>query len=206
MSGKILNPYPNAQTPFEFWAAPVYTAADGTYYTPGFTGNTYMSNVWDYCVVNGVRTPGKVLDVKVVKGRDVDKKKAAGSDGARNTIHGVDPGSVEISIMIWTPEQLRQLQKMWDLVFPVSGKGQPQPWDTQHPKLKFHHIKSLQFFKGEGPDPGPIVQSRVFTMHSVEFMPPGKKKATVTPVASKGSLLDPGRKPTAGSNSNNWSP
>jgi hypothetical protein len=190
---------PGQRVSFQFWRQPVYELSDGTYWHPGADGPTYLVNVssaWDYLYL-GIPstqpyTPGKAT-VRVRKARDVDKKKAAGNDGARVAIHGVDLAAVDIELLIWTPEQLRQLAALWPVLFPQAYKGSPPAYDVQHPALmnELHHVKSVQFIGGEGPDVD--AQGRgIFKMTAIEFLPPGKKNVTKTEVAAIGSLLDPG--------------
>ncbi len=254
--------YPDAGESFPFWGSPVYVADDNTaqpfgaksgeLYCPGFVGQTYADSIWDKIMI-GVPfvdpgqpfTPG-LCQLQVHKGRDVDKKKAVGSDGARYTVHGIDPAMVEIHVLIWTPQQYLQLIEMWKTLFPGPTKQekttktpittqvvlfggtpgqtisiptgrstknttsktvqQTTPFDVSHPELDMHGIKSLLFVEGDGPNPGPIVRSRVFTMKALEFLQPTKTNATKTPTASKGTVFDPGKQSTPGSNPKNWAP
>lgn len=202
-------------TAFDFWCGPVFTQADGTLSCPGFTGNTYSKNAWDFVTIAGnLKTPG-ICEVSAPKARDVDKKKPVGANGARTTIHGIDPATVEISITIWTPEQLKQLQNLLPQIFPQSNKRPPgvsttEPWppafDVQHPILKAQGIKSLIFTAVEPPTSNG--RTRVFKIKAVEFLPPSKTKATATPVKPKGNTRDPKPSdyPTPGSNSANTGP
>lgn len=205
----LINPYlPTSQVSFQFWQKPVYQATDGTYWTPGFEGPTYMTSPWDYLYL-GIPsttpfTPGKCI-VRPVKFRDVDKKKAAGNDGGRITVHGIEPAEVDIEIIIWTPEQLRQLANLWPILFPQAYKGSPVPYDTQHPTLTIHNIKSLIFVRGEGPTIDDQRRGH-FTIKAWEFLKPAATKGKATATASLGSLLDPGAYPTPGSNANNLGP
>lgn len=188
---------------FQFWRQPVLELDDGTYWHPGSDGPTYLTGVdsaWSYLYL-GIPstqpyTPGKAT-VHVTKFRDVDKKKAAGNDGGRITIHGVEPCQVDIEIFIWTPEQLRALSGLWPTLFPQAYKGTPPAYDVQHPLLTIHGIKALQFVKGEGPE----LDGKgggVFKMSAWEFLKP-KTGATKTEVKAIGSLLDAGAVQTSGS-------
>lgn len=205
---------PNAAS-FDFWSQPVLTNDKGELYCPGFIGNTFAKGAWDSVKIGSVQTPG-ICEVTVFKARDVDKKKAAGSDGARLTIHGIEPGTGDIELTIWTPEQLKTLRAAWEKISPSSNKrpkGVPAsaPWppafDVAHPVFKAHAIKSVVVIGAEGPKPGRIKGSRIFTIKWVEYLAPSKKKVTHSPVASKGSTLDPkGSYPTPGSNPANTGP
>lgn len=209
MAGNLIQPYQGLnQVSFQFWAKPVLQTSSGVYYCPGFDGETYASNAWDYLYL-GIPstqpfTPG-LCRVIVNRTRDIDKKKAAGTDGARVTIHGVDAAMVDIEIRVWTPEQLRQLANLWPVLFPNAYNGSPPAYDVQHPQLSYHNIKSLQFIGGSGPV---IDERRVGTFHmsAIEFLKPGKKNATKTAVGSIGSLLDDTGYPKPGSNSENLGP
>lgn len=188
---------PGPRVSFQFWRQPVYQLQDGSYWHPGADGPTYLVGYdspesYLYLGIPSTQpyTPGKAT-VHVRKARDVDKKKAAGNDGARVAIHGADLAAAEIELLIWTPEQLRQLNNLWPILFPPNYKGSPPAYDVQHPKLSLHHVKALQFIGGDGPEIDG--QGRgVFRMTAIEFAKPGTKNATKTEVAALGSLLDAG--------------
>lgn len=207
--GPILNPsQPVAQASFVFWRKPVYTAGNGDLWCPGVEGDTYATSLWDYLYLGVPSTmpysPG-VIRMSFDKARDIDKKKAAGNDGARVAIHGMDLAAVDFDLLIWTPQQLKALAALWDLLFPPSYKGAPPAYDVQHPQLAFHRIKSLQFIGGSGP----VIDAQgrgSFRMRAIEFQKPGKKNATKTEVGSIGSLLDPGAYQKPSGNTSNLGP
>lgn len=245
--------------PYDFWGQPVYLDGNGDPQCPGFTGETFAVNLWDYVLIGGRKTPG-IATVTAHKFRDLDKKKQKSTDGARLTIHGIEPALVEIKLLIWTPAQLAELNTMWTQVFPLPqkvtttktvpdtskpgppktvntvvginhdtgkpiintttiptflnkkvstttlGKAAITPFDVDHPIFALHHVRSVVFLSGEGPDPGPVTRSRVFTMKAIEFLQPGKQDAGTTPEASaQQTLFSPGY-PTAGSNQSNAGP
>jgi hypothetical protein len=115
--------------PSKFWGRPVIQDASGNLFCPGFTGNTYSQHPWQSVTMPGVphsgkslpRTPG-ICDVTCDKQREVDKKKAKGSDGARITLAGLQPAKVEIRVHIWTPEQLKELDILRPIIFPGPQK------------------------------------------------------------------------------------
>jgi len=199
----IVSPYsaqsraPGPRVSFQFWKQPVYQLQDGTYWHPGSDGPAYLTGIdtaWSYLYVGipstNPYTPGKAT-VHVRSARDIDKKKASGNDGARVAIHGLDLRVAEIDLLIWTPEQLRQLANLWPTLFPVAYKGAPPAYDVQHPLLTLHHIKALQFIGGEGPEIDN--QGRgIFKMTAIEFLKPSTKNVTKTAVSAIGSLLDAG--------------
>lgn len=213
----IQNPYgPSVATRvnFAFWRQPVYQLSDGTYFTPGCDGATYATSAWDKVYI-GLPTSGQpytpgIAKVRVEKFRDVDKKKSAGSDGARITIHGVEPAQVEIELMIWTPEQFRQLTTLWSALFPAAYKGAPPAYSVQHPAFTsgLYSISTLQFVKLEGPDISPDGRA-LFRLKAWEFLKPGTQSATVTAAAPLPTLYDQTNSSTVaspGSNSANKGP
>jgi hypothetical protein len=208
-SGTLINPYlPTSQAAFVFWRKPVFTANDGTLWCPGFEGPTYASSPWDF-VYLGIPstspfTPG-ICRVDFEKARDIDKKKAAGNDGARVTIHGADLAAINIELRIWTPEQLKALANLWPVLFPPAYKGAPPAYDVQHPSFAIHAIKSAQFIGGSGPYVDPSGMA-TFRMRAIEFQKPSKKNVTKTAVGSIGSLLDPGAYNMPSNNTSNLGP
>ena len=107
--------------PFDFWGQPVYVDKNGELQCPGFVGKTYASSIWDYVRIGGMQTPG-IAEVQTNKFRDVDRKKRSGGDGARITVHGIEPALVEIRIQLWTPEQWRSMGNLWAKLFPGPQK------------------------------------------------------------------------------------
>ncbi len=199
---------------FEFWGAPVYETSNGELACPGFTGATYAANPWDTVKLAGKPLPG-ICEIEIKKNRDVDKKKAAGSDGARITLHGMEPGAATIKVTIWTPEQLRVFQSMWTEFFPGDNKrppkypkGKPYPpaLDISHPACNMHNVRSVVIVGGDGPTPGSVPKTRVFTIHALEYLAPGKESATSSPVQPIGSIYEPGPQPLASSYPANVSP
>lgn len=99
----------------DFWL-PVYQRPDGSLYSAGQPGNTFSDNLMDTVYFGAAPSPG-IAEVTVMKERSVDKKKGAGSDGGRLTIHGVNPAEFEIRFRIWTPEQWEAMKQLKALVF-----------------------------------------------------------------------------------------
>lgn len=210
--GDLKKPYdklsPVAST---FWGTPVLKDANGKKYCPGYIGDTFSKNAWDYVVFAfldtlGVsdKTPG-ICNVSVRRGRGVDRKKSSGSDGQTLTFTGINNADIEIAITIWTPDQLDVLMAMWKVLQPPSGKGQPSAFDVSHPQFEINGIRSVVIVDSIGMEPGPAPKSRTFTIKAIEYLPPGPKKATSTPkkAEARGSKLDtpetqqPGKNPKA---------
>jgi hypothetical protein len=218
-SPSLVTPYANIQNrvSFDFWAQPVIQASDGTYFCPGFEGDTFAKNPENLVKFGGGSAPfasaGQdlvlpgICTVHCDKEYASDKKKPTGSNGARITVHGIDAAQIEIECLIWTPEQLRQLRNVWAVLFP-GNKGPQQARDVSHPTFTMHGVKSMVVLKGRGPDRGSVVNSRIFTISGLEFAKPAAT-ATVTPKGAKpiGSINDPAASyPTPGSNTANTGP
>jgi hypothetical protein len=208
---------------FAFWGAPVIKAQKdlgavkaGELYCPGFDGPTYANGVWDILKVQwpliadpGTQqiagTPG-ICEIDVSKDHRVDQKKPAGGEGARFTVHGVNPAKVTIRLTIWTPEQLRVLNKIFEFIFP-KGASQANVIDVSHPSLIPAGIKSLLFTGYTGPSAGNAVRSKSFMLNALEFIKSTPQKVKKkTPVAAIGSINDPKTLPTPGSNTKNVGP
>ncbi len=207
------------RTPYEglspipsiFWGAPVLQDSNGNKYCPGYIGETFSKNAWDYVQINyldtlGVsdKTPG-VCTVSVRRGRSLDRKKSSGSDGQRLTFTGIVNADIEISITIWTPAQLDALLAMWKVLQPSPGKGAPSAFDVSHPQFEINGVKSCVFVDSIGMEQGSAGKTKTFVIKAVEYFPPGTKKVTATPDRAKAmrSKLDapenqqPGKNPHA---------
>lgn len=106
-----------ARTPIasDFWL-PVYQANDGSLYSDGQTGNTFLvDDQWAVVYLATAPTPG-IAHVTTDKDRDVDLKKGVGVDGERATLHGDKLAHVDIGIEIWTPEQWEALKALWPIL------------------------------------------------------------------------------------------
>lgn len=205
--GSAPPPGSGTRVSFDFWAQPVYTASDGTYFCPGFDGPTFSTNPWDYIQIGTIygtytggsppdKTPG-ICRLRVGKGYEVDTKKPIGSNGSRNTAYGMhNAGTMatggskmpfDIEIEIWTPEQLRQLTTMWKFFVPPGGKGSPTPFDAKHPALGTHGIAAIQFISAEGPVVGRDRRG-TFTIRAMEFSLPNSSNAISTPTSATGGV------------------
>lgn len=177
----ILTPIPSV-----FWGTPVLKDSNGVKYCPGFLGEAFSKNPWDYVTIefpnSGVpnQTPG-ICTVSVRRGRKLDRKKSSGSDGETLTFTGVNNADIEIAVTIWTPEQLDILIDLWKILQPPSGKGVPQAFDVKHPQFVINQVKSCVFVDSIGMEQGPVHKSKTFTIKAVEYLPPSSKKATSTP-------------------------
>lgn len=207
----LINPFlPNSQTPFRFWAKPVYTASDGTLWAPGFDGPTFATNPWDYIKIPGIppatlaiapgfgsfngtvpldRTPGICRIIGLAKKHQLDKKKPIGVHGSRNTYFGIEPPQFTIELLIWTPEQFRQLLLLWPYLVPPASKGVLPTVDVHHPLFELHDIKSIQCYGAEGPIIG-ADRKATFTIHAVEFSKPNSNNAVATPFAPLATVYD----------------
>jgi len=211
----------DAMVSFDFWGAPIYEDSRGDLYCPGFTGDTYAANPWDYVLMYGlseavasplsalagpVKTPG-IAKVDARKGAAIDRKKAAGSNGETITVHGLNAGDISIALLIWTPQQLKVLRAIWKNIFSPTGKLIPAVVQVVHPSFTEAGISAIQLTGTLGWTDGPVPRSKVFTMQAVEFFPPTKHKSvTKTQTAPKGTLIDPNAHPTPGSDPKNANP
>ena len=226
---------PQTQVSSQFWGSPVFAAEDGRHFCPGFDGETYATNVWDYLTIGGIKTPG-VAKVHVEKERDLDVKKPLGKHHARITSYGAKVAEVQIEIMIWTPEQFRQLTLLWGTTFDLVKKAESfastvaaapfgkllggtlvqeavhHAFDVAHPVLTYNGVRSIVIKKLKGPEEGPIPRSRMFTIDAVEYRPMQNKNGSHTVRTSKsapqlGTVYDsPAGTPTPGSNPTDLGP
>jgi len=184
-------PTPTSGPPISFWD---YTLSDaeGNFFAPGYTVYPPKSgwNAWDVIYLGSQQLPG-IVEVSVRKLRDIDKKKAAGQNGATLTLHGFDPAEGDIKVTIWTPQQFIDLQTMLRAILIPSGKSQPDPLDVTHPKFQTAGVTSVVPVGIDSIDKGSVQGTMTLTLKVVEYIARSKTKAVKTVTKPIGSNLDP---------------
>jgi len=83
---------------------------------------------WDTLVLGGVKLPGRAR-LHARRGRKHDRKSGPGSDGESFTDLGAQAAEVDITITVWTEQQMQALVDALDKLLPVPKKpaspGQP---------------------------------------------------------------------------------
>ena len=152
-------------------------------------GILYPTNPWDVCILDGKILPG-IARVKAKPERKVDKKNKAGTDGANPTVHGYNPGPVEIELTFWLPQQLFALVEQMKTLWPPLAKGKQKPIKIYHPALELVRISQVLIMGVTTPDEGPAVGSKKITIHALEFNPSIPKNVVNTPKAPAPDVVD----------------
>lgn len=71
------------------------------------------------------------------------------------------------------------MRLLWNIIQPPPNKKPPKAFQVYHPELEQSSISQMQFYEIEGPADGPERRSKIYTIHWVEFLPPGSKSAVV---------------------------
>lgn len=144
-------------------------------------------DAWDTLTIGGVTVPG-ICNVSVNKRRDLDVKKANGSDGVTTTDTGYGGAKVKITWKLWTADQWRDRRRVLRLIDPAPGKLKDSAvaWTVGHPVFADRGISAIQIDSIDGPE-GEGDGSRTYTINAVEFRPPPKKIATGTPTSASGA-------------------
>jgi len=196
------------QSPFGFWGSPVLKDSEGKLFCPGFTEYFTSRNEWDVCFIGDIPTPG-LCEVSVYKERLLDKKKVSGTDDTRLTFTGIEPAVVDIKITIWTPQQLSDLNDMWNSIFPTNSQrsrkligeekntsfplNPNQAWSAEHPALFTQGVSQIILLGGRGPLPGSVSRTRVFEIRALEYIPITRVDtvSTIVKAQRKGHLKKP---------------
>jgi len=139
--------------------------------------------LWDELMLAGRVWPG-LAKITVKGGQDIDVKKAAGAHGAQLTYKGYAPKDVSIVLRFWTPEHWIEIQKRMPDIEPKPGKKTLEPLDITHPVTKVRNVKAIAIKDITGPDESNVRNCYELKISAIEFFPPAKKKATVTPTRS----------------------
>jgi hypothetical protein len=82
---------------------------------------------WDAVWLKGIRLPG----IAEVDGRGfsrrVDKKRSAGRNGATVTHMGLEPADIDITLTLWTPQHLTELQEVLKSIRPAKASAATAP-------------------------------------------------------------------------------
>lgn len=139
--------------------------------------------------------PG-VVNVKVDRGRKIDKKSPSGNDGAVTTDKGAEAGTLTITWTIWddvnqtvTDAMFAEAEEILARLSPPAGSTvRPEPLQVAHPVARLLGMKAVVVEKVSGQD----VDDKgllVFTLSCIEWSPP-KPKGTKTP--KKADFYDDG--------------
>lgn len=173
----------------DFWGAPVIQASDGSLVCPGFEGNTYASNIWDYVIFGESSVTPGIANVSVNKRRLLDRQKPSGENYSRLVYTGLENAVIDIQLTIWTPMQWIALKKLWINLFPYLKSANlpeeqptsdtitrvspdwPPAFQVYHPALVPHLVSAIAILGADGPMPGYIPNSRLFVIHGIEYVP-----------------------------------
>lgn len=155
-------------------------------------GIEFPTNPWDVCILDGKILPG-IARVKAKPERKVDRKNKAGTDGSNPTVHGYNPGPVEIELIFWLPSQLFELVEQFKTLWPPLAKGKQKPVKIYHPALELVRISQVLIMGITTPEDGPVVGSKKIMIHALEFNPSIPKSVTNTPKAPTPDVVDPRR-------------
>lgn len=147
-------------------------------------GPLYRSG-WDTCVLGSYQIPGRVRVMKGGIKLKTDHKKQSGASGARPTFHGLDPQPIGLEIVVWTDEQLNQLDTVLRTLLP-GGNGDSVPLSIDHAQLRhLGAIVNVQIVGASELSEGPYgPTSRKMTLELLHWMPPQGQRgthATTTP-------------------------
>lgn len=74
----------------------------------GCEGRLYANNPWDTATLGGYQLPG-LVKVRATPEVQVDRQKVHGSNKTALVLNGYLPGSIDVEVKVWTPEQ-------WDVL------------------------------------------------------------------------------------------
>lgn len=148
---------------------------------------------WDEITIGGLRFSG----VASVSGdsfkKKIDKRKAAGADGARIVDKGFDLVEFTITLTGWLPEHAQEMESLASIVAPRGGRESRHAIDVDHPSLLFAGI--VQMYVTGATLPVPQDGKLVWTIRATEFRDPPRRnttrRATPAPQGNIASDIDP---------------
>ncbi len=148
---------------------------------------------WDRIRIGGIVFTGGIKVTGDGLKKKIDKKKAAGADGARIVDKGFDLVDFTIELTGWLPEHATQMATLMRLACPRGpsvGEHDRVSQPIEYPSLAACDITEVYFVKVGLPQPqdGTIV----LTLHATEFREPTRRNVTARPrPAAQINDLDP---------------
>ena len=166
------------------------------FWAPGSVPDAYESpSQWDIFYIGGDPLPGlaRVRGARQIK---VDQRNAPGTEGSTLTFLGRTSAEIQVTLRMWTNEQLDVWNKMVPKIQPPPGKLPPEPLDVYHPALAMLAMKSLLCLDAgimqPSGDPGVFETQLRF----IEFLP--EMKAPVKTAEASGAIGSSKSKLTSG--------
>lgn len=171
-------------------ALPPFLRGSGSqYFDPG------KASSWDVAFIDVIQVPGYVQCVPKTS-RKIDVANGPGFDSAQIRMQGVDPGALSITIVVWTAQQLHDLEILLKKIAPVAGQTtyangryttttpaaagggkptqRPASFSFYHPAADAAGIRSIIVEEVEWFTQGPVPQSRQVVLSCKQAMPPKK--------------------------------
>lgn len=153
-------------------------------------------SAWDRIAIGGLLFGGTVTVSGDAFKKKIDRRRAAGADGARIVDKGFDLVDVTITLTGWTPEHAQQIESLQGLVAPRGGaSSRGRAHDVDYPSLAFAGITQIYVTGATLPvaDEGKIT----WTLRATEYRDPGPaatnrtRRAQPAPQVTDRSDLDP---------------
>lgn len=160
----------------------------------------YMRDVqdlspWNVVKIAGTPLPGRAA-VRGSLGNKVDRKKVPGQDGDTMTHLGYEPAKVEVTLVLWSEDQLRAFEKIVPILRPrkLPGNQEPKPVTVYHPALEIYGIRALFLMELGLPEPGQAAGTYEVKIQFAEyFKEVEKNNVTKGATVAKGApKSDPG--------------
>lgn len=128
----------------------------------------FFTDPWDTFWIGTRQMPGEcnVLNGAIAQ-IEINKKKGKGTDGARLTLAGYDPGEFPVTVEITTAEQWAELQDIVDIYWTIPNKGSTIPQvavTVYHPNLAWLKIYSAVLKHISPMAPGKVEGSKMTTL------------------------------------------
>ena len=146
---------------------------------------------WDTLTLGGVRFGGLAVVSGDAFRKKIDKRRAAGADGARLVDKGFDLVEITITLTAWLPEHAAQIESLAQLVAPRGGPtSRRRALDVAYPSLAFAGITQVYVTGATLPvaDEGKVT----WTIRATEYREPPARNTTTraTPPAQTSDRAD----------------
>ena len=146
---------------------------------------------WDTLTLGGIRFDGLAVVSGDAFKKKIDKRRAAGADGARIVDKGFDLVELTLTLTAWLPAHVAQIESLALLVAPRGGPtSRRRALDVAYPSLAFAGITQVYVTGATLPvaDEGKVT----WTIRATEYREPPARNATTraTPPAQTSDRAD----------------
>jgi len=141
---------------------------------------------WDRCKLGPHQLPGLAhVEISKPAERKIDVKSPDGKAKAKLTVKGWEPAEVQITLLLWTPPQLREWRIIRAELRDPNDEKESDPQEIVHPVTELEGIRAIMVKRPGAIEDGRIPGTKTVTILGIEWDAEPKDVGTKTPTGAK---------------------